>query len=48
MRCLAVKPSTANSANWGARRLTPNAVTENTKKPPVNRATSASTVKLTR
>jgi hypothetical protein len=41
-------PSTRSSANWERRRITDSACVENTRKAPVNRATRASTVRLTR
>ena len=43
-----ISPSTRSSANWLRRRMTDKACVENTKKAPVNRATRASTVRLTR
>ena len=48
MRWRGVAPSTASSANCGARWATLRASTENTRNAPVNKATSASTVRLTR
>jgi len=43
-----VTPSTRSSANCARRRTTPSACVENTSSPPVNSATSASTLRFTR
>ncbi len=43
-----VSPNVRNSANCARRRTTDNACVENTSRPPVNNATSASTLRLTR
>ena len=47
-RSRAVRPSTPSSASCGKRCATASDSTENTRKPPTNSATSASTVRLTR
>ena len=43
-----MSPSVRNSARWARRRTTDNVWVENTSSPPVNNATSASTLRLTR